>query len=316
MAHSAHALSSADSRPAVHELVQDNLPLVGRLVREVLARVPAHVSRDDLTSAGMVALVVSAQAFDPARGVPFGRFASFRIRGALTDELRGMDWAPRSIRGRAREVEAVRNRLATTLRRTPRTEEIAAVMGVSIAELETLRGDLVRANVLSLQGFTPDGEAETVPEPAAGPESVVLRREVLGYLYHAIDELPERLRHVVIAYFFEQRQLKDVAAQFGVTESRISQLCAEALQLLRDGMNSQLEPSAVENRHQSARAARARAEYFAAIAHRGTVASRLAMSTRRGGMTQRSPASRLDRRSDISVPMCPPNRSTRRGRSR
>src|SRR4051812_43006184 len=85
----------ATSPPAtVDELVETNLPLVGHLVREVLAKVPVHVSRDDLTSAGMMALVVSAQSFDPVRGVPFARYAAIRIRGALLDELRSMDWRP------------------------------------------------------------------------------------------------------------------------------------------------------------------------------------------------------------------------------
>ncbi|MGH8963336.1 MAG: sigma-70 family RNA polymerase sigma factor, partial [Jatrophihabitantaceae bacterium] len=113
----------------VDELVRSHLPLVGHLVREMLGRVPAHVNRDDLISAGMLALVTSAQGYDPTRGVPFGRFAAIRIRGGLTDELRTMDWASRAVRGKAREIDTVRNELAATLGRTPERAEIAQTMG-------------------------------------------------------------------------------------------------------------------------------------------------------------------------------------------
>lgn len=284
MAHFAPVLCSVKSRPTVTELVEENLPLVGHLVRERLAKVPAHVRRDELTSAGMMALVVSAQGYEPDRGVPFARFAAIRIRGALVDELRGMDWATRSVRGRAREVESVRGQLAAALDRTPRTDEVAEAMRVSSKELDLLQADLARASVLSLQGFAPGSGAELPPEASAGPESLILLREKLGYLHDAIAALSERLRFVVGAYFFEQRQMSDIAAEMGVTQSRVSQLCAEALCLLRDGMNSQLDPSALDNRCQSGRAAATRTAYFGAIAERGTLSSRLAMSTLRGDM--------------------------------
>src|SRR5436190_6421656 len=88
------------------ELVRSHLPLVGHLVRELLSRVPAHVSRDDLASAGMAALAAAAKGFDPSRGIPFSAFATTRIRGGLLDELRGLDWASRSVRSRARRIEA------------------------------------------------------------------------------------------------------------------------------------------------------------------------------------------------------------------
>lgn len=287
MAQPTQAPSPTQARRTVDELVEDNMALVGHLVREVLAKVPAHVSRDELTSAGMMALVVSAQGFDPTRGVPFARFAAIRIRGALLDELRGMDWAARSVRGRAREVESVRGQLAAVLRRVPRSDEIAAALGITVGELDALQTDVARASVLSLQGFAPETGAELVAETSAGPESLLLQREQLGYLHDAISELPERLRFVVSSYFFEQRQMSDIAAELGVTESRISQLRAEALVLLRDGINAQLEPTAVDSKtKRSGRAAATRAAYFAAIAERSTLEGRLAMSTPRGDMRQ------------------------------
>ena len=283
MAQPASALSPTSASRTVEELVHENLPLVGHLVREVLAKVPAHVSRDELSSAGMMALVISAQGFDPDRGVPFARFAAIRIRGALLDELRGMDWAARSVRSRAREVETVRSALTASLGHTPLNSDVANVLGTTVAELDSLQSDLARASVLSLQGFAPEIGSDLLCEPSDGPETLLLRREQLGYLHDAIVELPERLRYVVTAYFFEQRQMNDIAAELGVTESRISQLRAEALRLLRDGMNTQLEPSAVDvSIKRTGRAAAARAAYFSAIADRSSVASRLAMSTPRG----------------------------------
>ena len=282
----------------VTELVEGNLALVGHLVREVLGRVPVHVGRDELTSAAMMALVVSAQGFDAARGVPFARFAAIRIRGALMDELRGMDWAARSVRGRAREVEAVRTTLTARLGRTPHSDELAGAMGMSRAELDALNVDLARASILRLQGFSPETGAELLPDRAAGPESLILVREQLGYLHDAIAELPERLRFVVNEYFFQQRQMTDIAAELGVTESRVSQLRAEALRLLKAGMNSQLEPGAVtEEARPNGRAAAGRSAYFEAIASRSSVSSRLAMSSLRGDML---PTAGLPRRLDRS----------------
>jgi RNA polymerase sigma factor for flagellar operon FliA len=266
--------------PAVTVLVEDNLALVGHLVREMLAKVPPHVSRDDLTSAAMMALVVSAQGFDASRGVPFARFAAIRIRGALMDELRSMDWAARSVRGRAREVESVRSTLAASLGRTPSRDEVAVAMGLSASELDTLNADLARASVLRLQGFAPETGAELLPDPAAGPEALILMRERLGYLHDAIAELPERMQYVVTEYFFGQRQMADIAADLQVTESRVSQLRAEALALLRDGMNSQLEPTAA-TAPTTKRSKAGRVAYFSAIAERGTVASRLAKTSLR-----------------------------------
>src|SRR2546422_319159 len=99
----------------VEDLVRSNLPLVGHLVREMLGRVPSHVSQEDLISAGMAGLASAAQAFDPERGIPFGGFATPRIRGALLDELRGQDWASRSVRSRARRMEAAQQELTASL---------------------------------------------------------------------------------------------------------------------------------------------------------------------------------------------------------
>ncbi|GGM60878.1 sigma-70 family RNA polymerase sigma factor [Dactylosporangium sucinum] len=264
-------------------LVRSHLPLVGHLVREMLGRLPAHVAREDLISAGMAALAGSAKSFDPSRGIPFGSFATQRIRGALLDELRGLDWASRSVRSRARRVETAQQELTAALGRTPTPAELAGSLGIAVEELKSIDDDVQRAVVLSLQGFTAGSAEDLVPERTAGPEDLILHRERIGYLHHAISALPERLRHVVQAYFFDERPMSDIAAELGVTESRISQLRAEALVLLRDGLNNHLDPELLDG---PARAggcvARRRETYYAQIAAQGGLSARLSVTTPMG----------------------------------
>jgi RNA polymerase sigma factor for flagellar operon FliA len=261
------------------DTVRQHMPLVGHLVREMLARVPAHVNRDDLLSAGYAALVGAARGYDEDRGVPFPRFAAARIRGALLDELRGLDWASRSVRQRARRTDSARQQLTAELGRTPEIGEVAARLGCSVGDIESADDDVHRAVVFSLQGFATAGADDMITEPGAGPEEILIRRERLGYLRHAIDVLPERLRAVVEGYFFEERPMAQIAAELGVTESRVSQLRAEALGLLRDGLNAHLNPApAAENPAKEGCVARRRAVYFDQIASRGTLHSRLAFT--------------------------------------
>ncbi|MER7002594.1 sigma-70 family RNA polymerase sigma factor [Dactylosporangium sp. NPDC000555] len=260
-------------------LVRAHLPLVGHLVREMLGRLPAHVAREDLISAGMAALAGAARSFDPGRGIPFGSFATSRIRGALLDELRGLDWASRSVRARARRVEAVQQELTGRLGRTPTQAELAEAMGVAVGELKTIDEDVQRAVVLSLQGFTAGSAEELVPERAAGPEDLILHRERIGYLHQAINALPERLRRVVTAYFFDERPMNDIAEELGVTESRISQLRAEAMVLLRDGLNNHLDPDLLIGPGRSGCVKRRREAYYAQIAAQGDLSARLAITT-------------------------------------
>jgi RNA polymerase sigma factor FliA len=222
----------------VDELVRTHLPLVAHLVRDVAARVPAHINRDDLTSAGMYALTLAAQSFDPTRGVPFASFATLRIRGALTDELRGMDWASRAVRSRARDVETAREDLTSALGRTPTRKEIAVHLELSEHEVDAVDADVHRAGLLSMDALTPQRRAE-LPTSPDGPESILLQREQIETLRGAIAQLPDRLRLVVEQYYFGQRRMADIAHELGVTESRISQLRSEALRALRTNLQTQ-----------------------------------------------------------------------------
>jgi RNA polymerase sigma factor for flagellar operon FliA len=277
MAQQTSSLTPAD-RLREEALVAEHLPLVRHLVTDTVRRLPAHVSRDELLSAGLVALAQAARSYDESRGVPFGRFAATRVRGALIDELRSSDWASRSVRRRARERDAAEEALTATLGRTPTPAEIASALGVSRDEVGAVQEDVQRALVLSLQGFSEAfGVEDHVESHDPAPEDVVLQRERIGYLHDAVAVLPERLRTVVELYFFEERPMTEIADQLGVSESRVSQMRAEALGLLKDGLNAQLDPDMVSTPvRPDGCAARRRGTYYAAIAARGTLHSRLA----------------------------------------
>ncbi|GAB4010169.1 sigma-70 family RNA polymerase sigma factor [Nocardioides ultimimeridianus] len=273
---SASSLGNAVETLGEEELITSHMQLVGHIVRETMGRVPSHVNRDDLTSAGLTALVLAARAYDAERGVPFDRYAATRIRGALLDELRSIDWASRSVRRRARDLSETRSALANALGRTASPTEVAQAAGLTVDEVAANDDDVARAQVLSLQGSTTTPIDELVPHRAPSPEDLLEQSEKLEYLREAIEELPDRLRIVVQDYFFAERPMADIAAELGVTDSRISQMRAEALVLLRDALNHALEPGLVKPVPGKAGgvAHRRREAYFAAVAARhaqGTV---------------------------------------------
>lgn len=263
-------------------LVREHLSLARRAVADLTARMPRHAARDDLLSAAMAGLAQAARNYDAAKGVPFHRYAATRIKGALLDELRANDWASRPVRAKARSVDVARERLTAELGRTPSRDEIAGSMGVDADSLRGLETDLHRATVLNYDGLVVEGQADAVlPADEADPECRLLERERNAYLADAIRSLPERLQTVVVGYFFENRPMQSIAADLGVTESRISQLRAEALDLLRDGMNSQLDPSSVSGMgNPTGRVARRKQAYFEAIAASSTPQDRISVRPR------------------------------------
>lgn len=256
-------------------LIEQHMALVGHIVRETMARVPSHVDRDDLTSAGLAALVQAAHAFDAERGVPFARYASTRIRGAIVDELRSIDWASRSVRRRARELDATRTTLAASLGRPATDAEVASTCGLSIDEVAANDDDVARAQVLSLHASEDSSIGETLVSSTPSPEAMAEHAERLTYLAEAVAELPERLRHVVEQYFLAERPMAEIAETLGVSESRVSQIRAEALVLLRDALNHELDPELViPHARPSGCAAQRREAYFAAVAARHAASMR------------------------------------------
>jgi RNA polymerase sigma factor for flagellar operon FliA len=219
------------TRAERNRLIVDNLPLVGFLAAELSARA-THVPREELAAAGALALVTAAEAFDPSLGVPFGAYARRRILGAFADEMRAMDWASRGIRRRIKETLAVRDTLASGLGRTPTVAEIAATMGVDAATVSESLTDADRT-VLTLDDPVVQVASSDLPLP---DESAALteRREVLQ---QALAALPDRMRHIVRAVYLEERSVKEIAEELGVSHSAVSQQRAEGLRLLRDALD-------------------------------------------------------------------------------
>lgn len=265
---------------AFEQLVTGHLALVGHLTREAAARLPRHLDADDLAGAGALALVQAAHAFDASLGVPFARFASTRIRGAMIDQMRQRDWATRSVRSRARALAAVTEQLTTALARTPTDAELAAASGLSEADVRAVREGTDRASLLSLDPITGDDEGlgATLEDTADRPDDALVAAERIGYLRDAIAELPDRPRRVVTGYYLQQRPLTEIAEELGVTQSRVSQLRAEGLDLLREALTKLLGENAragdgAAGEPEGVRARR-REAYVAAVARRSSVRDR------------------------------------------
>lgn len=213
-----------------NRLVVENLPLVGYLVTELCSRA-THLSRDDLASAGALALVSAAGSFDSSLGVPFGAFARRRIVGAFADEMRAQDWATRSARKRIRETLAVQETLMAALGRTPSVDEIATALGVDRQDAADALTDAGRS-VSSLDETLGD----TIAAEITGPEEAIVTSERGAFLRAAIEALPEKMRYVVEQIYFEDRTVKELAEELGATHSAVSQQRSEAVRLLRDGL--------------------------------------------------------------------------------
>lgn len=213
-------------------LVLDNLPLVGYLVSEISSKVRHH-DRDDLASAGALALVHCAESFDPALGVPFGAYARRRILGAFSDVMRASDWATRTARTRINESAAVTETLTQTLGRAPTVEEIASAMGVDRATATLALTDASRT-IAPL-----DETAEWfLAATAHSPEESVLADEQSQYLRTAVEALPEKIRYIVSQVYLEERSVKDIAVELGSSHAAVSQQRAEGIRLLGDALSA------------------------------------------------------------------------------
>ena len=227
-------------QPDVDVLVTTHLPLAQFAVNAVASRIslPSHVSRDDLLSCAHVALVEVARRFDPEAGATFATYALPRLQGAVLDELRSGDWASRSVRAAARRTDAAADALTVSLGRPPTTVELADSLGVGRSELDSLRVDLHRAVMVSIDAESgQDGGSLDLPDTGDSPERALLRGERARALMEAIRALPDRLDEVVERNFFGDESLTDIADSLGVTLSRVSQMRARALTLLHAAMS-------------------------------------------------------------------------------
>jgi RNA polymerase sigma factor for flagellar operon FliA len=219
-------------------LLLEHLPIVRFLARRIHERLPQHVDIEDLVSAGVVGLMDAFAKFDPQKKVQFRSYAQFRIRGAILDSLRSLDWSPRDLRRKGRAVEEAVRILTARLGRSPAETEIAAEMGLNLEEYQSLLGDLkgLEIGTLHVEHNEDSGEEEMayIPgRPEEDPLFCCLRGELQEKLTTAIERLPERERLVMTLYYFEELTMREIGMALGVVESRVSQIHTSAVVHLR-----------------------------------------------------------------------------------
>jgi RNA polymerase sigma factor FliA len=220
-----------------NRLVEEHLPLVRAVIGRLAMTLPAHVNSEDLYSAGLVGLLNAVRRFDPKGGSSFESYARVRIRGAVIDELRRMDWVPRSVHDKAKKVEHTMQTLAQRNGRMPSDMEMAGALKISEGEYERLLEQVRPASYVCLDSVHGGGEGETVSgthdfiadDTQHDPGERAARRELARLVEARLLELPEAQRKVLALYYFEDLRLREIAEAFGVTESRICQVHAQGV---------------------------------------------------------------------------------------
>ncbi len=233
------------------QLILAYSPLVKYVAGRMGTGLPAHIEEGDLISYGLLGLIGAIERFDLGRNIKFETYAISRIKGSIIDELRALDWVPRSVRSWARQVERTVTELENELRRAPTDEEIAASLDVSVDEFQGILTQISSASIVALDEFwTLSGtggdkvtlmdtiEDESAPDPARALDI----QSVKEMLAEAIRRLPERERIVIGLYYYEGLTLKEIGEVLGVTESRVSQLHTKAILRLKGRMKEQIEP--------------------------------------------------------------------------
>lgn len=220
-------------------IMLEHLPAVRWIARRIHERLPQHVDMEDLVSAGTVGLLDAFRKFDPAKKVQFRSYAQFRIRGAILDSLRTLDWSPRDLRRKGRAVEEAIRQLTARCGRAPSEPEVAREMGLELDAYQQLLGELkgLEIGTLHLERSEDSGEEELAYVPNAAedddPLFRCLRGEMRERLAAAIEQLPERERLVVTLYYFEEMTMREIGLALGVVESRVSQIHSSAVAHLR-----------------------------------------------------------------------------------
>jgi RNA polymerase sigma factor for flagellar operon FliA len=231
-------------------LLLEHLPIVRFLARRIHERLPQHVDIEDLVSAGVVGLMDAFAKFDPQKKVQFRSYAQFRIRGAILDSLRTLDWSPRDLRRKGRAAEEAVRVLTARLGRSPGEAEIAAEMELSLEEYHALLGDLkgLEIGTLHVEHNEDSGDEELayIPgRPEEDPLFLCLRGELQRKLAETIERLPERERLVMTLYYYEEMTMREIGLALGVVESRISQIHASAVVHLRAALKAVAEQNRI-----------------------------------------------------------------------
>jgi RNA polymerase sigma factor for flagellar operon FliA len=235
-----------DDQPERDRILLEQLPQVRYLARRIHERLPRHVPLEDLVHAGVLGLIDALNKFDRSKHVQFGSYAKFRIRGAILDSLREMDWGPRELRRKARRVEEAHRKLSLQWSRAPSESEMAEELGMTLHEFQQLLGELDSLEIGSLRVESPwDGKEEDLCDylpnaPEDTPFFRCLHSEMKDLLARGIAELPAKEQQVLALYYFEELTMKEVGAVLGIGESRVSQIHSLAVVRLRSRMEEML----------------------------------------------------------------------------
>lgn len=246
----AAAAKVAEKTRAVRDqVVLEHLPLVKAIAVRVHENLPVHVDLDDLVHAGILGLFDAASKFNPEKQVVFSSYAKHRIKGAILDSLRQLDWASRDLRRRHKQVEAATRDLAATLQRNPTEDEVAQKLGIEVERWRQMMLDLRNVGLISASTRSNDSEDLPAPDfpskPETQPDSICAREQLRGLLGVAMKTLPERYQRVVALYYQNEMTMKEIGGVLGINESRVSQIHKSALEkmataLEANGINSSM----------------------------------------------------------------------------
>ena len=216
-------------------------PMIKYVANRIAMRLPPHIEVDDLISVGVLGLMDAITKYDSSRGAKFKTYAEFRVRGAILDELRSLDWVPRSIRQKASQVDKVVQGLQAKLRRTPEDAEVAKEMGLSLDQFHETLNETKSIPIFSLEDLgiaKESGDQQSLLDCLAGkadadPQTQVRLVELKEIIAKAIDALPEKERLMVSLYYYEELTMKEIGAVLDITESRVSQIHSKAVYRLR-----------------------------------------------------------------------------------
>jgi len=232
--------ATSKKKESVEEIVTRHLPLVKSIVGKIKMRLPDHIDFNDLYSVGVTGLISAVQKYDPQRNRSFSSFAFIRIRGAILDELRRLDWMPRGNRAQAKMLQETISKLELRLKRPVEEHEIRKELGMTVQEYGKLMKKVRPISVVSLDQSVDTGSEDSPPlkeaiaDAAQAPiQEKVETKEMIGLLKKRISTLPDASRKVLAMYYFEGMRLSEIAEVFNLTESRICQIHAQAIASLR-----------------------------------------------------------------------------------
>jgi RNA polymerase sigma factor for flagellar operon FliA len=238
------------AQPLRNQLIIYYSPFVKYVAGRVLAGLPRHFDEEDLMSYGIIGLIDAIERFEPDRNLRFETYAIPRIKGAIIDELRSIDWVPRSVRTKARAVEQAFSHLEATLRRTPTDNEVAAELEMTVGDFHKALRKISSVGIMALDEVLRGGDrserstlGESLPDRTSGPVDALEAKESKEALVRAVADMPERERTVLMMYYYDGLTLTEIGDFLGVTESRVCQIHTKALRQLRSKLADRPEPA-------------------------------------------------------------------------